>query len=281
VNKKPSSSDLFDVLKRHGIENPVAYRMLASIDTDPDEDILEGFWNLVMPSITYNRLFTSPFPKPSNEVNGELIFAITENNKPVGINLNEVHTLIVGSSNSGKTVCQEILNLKAMQLGCKVWMFVKADDVTRMLRIYREILYVNFKGSFRINPLFFLTKEIFTTIFKDAFVLFEGSEGYLIDSIGELRRKNPNMNLYDLFFFIRAKKHPGLSRTCRYKESILNRLEGILDSPLGKTFDCIRGHESDIVKSSVIFNIAELTLPEQKFIVNSLITLLYFYNTRR
>jgi len=99
-----------------------------------------------------------------------------------------------------------------------------------------------------------------------------------METIKELERENKKFNLYDLSYFIKARKHSALSRTQRYKESVENRLADIINSPLGNTFDCIKGHEEDIVENSVIFNIAKLTLPLQKFIVNTLITFLYFHN---
>ena len=276
-NPREKAVELAREIKDNGISNPLFDNLIFSLLIAPDDFLMNSIKKGIAHRLEYNRLFTSPFSK-QNSVDGELRFAVTETGFPVGLNLNEVHTLIAGSSNTGKTVCLEILIAEAIKKGCRAWMFVKSDDITRIIRMHREIMYSDFEGSLRLNPLFFLSKEIFTTIFKDSFVLYEGSEGYLIESIKELKAKNENANLYDLYYFIRAKSHPALSRTARYRESILNRLEGILGSPLGKIFDCARGHEQDIVKSNAIFNIARLTLPEQKFFVNSLITLLYQNN---
>src|SRR3989338_5454723 len=98
------TAELLETLKRHGVQNPAAFRMLLSLAVDPDEDMLEAFWNQALPTINHNKLFTSPFAKPGRKVDGELKFEVSENKFPVGLNTDEVHTLAVGASGSGKTV---------------------------------------------------------------------------------------------------------------------------------------------------------------------------------
>lgn len=268
------TAELLETLKRHGIQNTFAYRMLLSLTVDPDKDMLEDFWNVTMPTISHNKLFTSPFPKQGRDIDGEFRFAVSENQLPAGLNSDEVHTLLVGASGTGKTICQELIALSFMRKGHTAWLFVKADDVTRMPRAYRNILYVNPAGSeceLRLNLLRVLSKETFITLFKDAFTLADGSEGHLLQTLGELQRRNPDANVSDLYHFIKARKHPLWSRECRYQESILNRTAGLLESPLGKLFDCARGHEESIQHCNVIFNIGQLTLPQQKFFVGLLV----------
>lgn len=265
--------------KKHGIANPVIAYLLGISAIAPDKDILSAIETGIAPIADYNKNFTSPFPKQAEAMDGELRFAFTENGFPVGLNMNEPHSIVAGASNSGKSVCIQIISGEALKKGHKLWMFVKADDATRIIRIHNDIFYEDFQGKcLQLNPLFFLPMTTFVTLIKDSFSLKDGSEGYLLDSMTELQRKNPCMNMYDLYFFIKAQKI-GYGRILGFKESIQNRLGGILSSPLGKIYDCVRGHEADIVKSNAIFNISALTLPEQKFFVNSMIALLYLYNT--
>jgi hypothetical protein len=108
--------------------------------------------------------------------------------------------------------------------------------------------------------------------------LFEGSEAYLADSLAELKARNDNPAILDLFYFIRAQKLPVFSRTARHQESVLGRLKEIVASPLNEIYNCRKGHEEDIINTSVIFNIFPLPLALQKFFVCSMLELLYLHN---
>ncbi len=283
-NSRGSTTELLDTLKRHGIQHPLAYRMLLSLTVDPDPDMLQNFWDAVMPAVNFNKCFTSPLAKPTPKVNGEHRFAISENALPVGLNSAEVHTLIVGASDTGKTICQELIFLSALRKGHTVWMFVRADDVTRITRVYRDILYVNPAAGneceLRLNLLRVLSKEVFITLFRDSFTVADGSEGYLLQALGELQQRNPDANVCDMYHFIKARKHTLRSREQGYQDSILNRTAGVLSSPLGAVFDCARGHEEDIQSRNVIFNIGQLTVAQQRFFTGALINALYAANIR-
>jgi len=113
------ATDLLTLAKKHGIENPFVYRTLLGIAIDPDKEMLENFWELVMPSLTFNKLFTSPFHKPSKEVDGLIRFAISENNKAVGINSEECHVLIAGQTNTGKSTLLKVIFASALLLDKK------------------------------------------------------------------------------------------------------------------------------------------------------------------
>ena len=279
---KNPSSELLDVIKRHGVENPLAYRMLLGLAVDPDTDMLENFWELVMPTVNFNRSFTSSFGKPAKIVDGEHRFAISENALPVGWNSTEVHTLIVGASNTGKTICQELLLVRAMRQGHIVWLFSRADDVTRMIRVCRDVLYVDpsmrADCEVRLNFLRLMSKEVFVTLFRDAYTVADGSEGMLQEVIGTLQRRNPDANIHDVYYFIKAMKPLRGGRIVNYQEGLLTRLRGLLESPLGQLCDCARGHEEELQRRSVIFNIGQLTLAQQKLLVGSLVHILYTGN---
>jgi hypothetical protein len=277
LNEK--AHQLNEDFKKNAIVNPLISYLLGLSTVAPNNDILKAIESGISPIAGYNKKFTSPFAKQAEAVGGELRVAITETGFPAGINLDEPHTIVAGASNSGKTVCIEIAITESLRRGHKVWIFVRDDKITRIIRVYRNIFYEDFFGSLRLNPLFFLPKTTFVTLFKDSFTVYEGSESYILETLAEIEAKNRYPNLYDFYYFLKAKKESGLSRLARYKESIQNRLEGLLNSPLGNTYDCIRGHEFDIVKTNAIFNISKLTLPEQKFFVSSMINLLYLYNT--
>lgn len=114
------ATELLSLAKKHGIENPLVYRTLLGIAIDPDEDMIENFWELAMPVITFNRLFTSPFPKPSEKADGLLRFALTEQNKYAGINADECHFLIAGQTGTGKSTLLKIIFTQALLFNQKL-----------------------------------------------------------------------------------------------------------------------------------------------------------------
>lgn len=107
-------SELLNLLKENGIEDPLAYLTLISIAIEPDKDMIENFWELVLPVVNFNRLTTSPFSKPTSEVDGKIRFAVTENSKPVGVNPEECHCLIAGQTGSGKSTLLKIIFAQAL-----------------------------------------------------------------------------------------------------------------------------------------------------------------------
>lgn len=113
------ATELLSLAKKHGIENPFVYRALLGIAIDPDKEMIENFWELVMPSLTFNKLFTSPFHKPSKEVDGLLRFGISENKKAVGINPEECHVLIAGQTGTGKSTLLKVIFASALLLDRK------------------------------------------------------------------------------------------------------------------------------------------------------------------
>ncbi|MEK6727555.1 MAG: hypothetical protein AABY28_02630, partial [Candidatus Omnitrophota bacterium] len=273
--------ELFEFLKKKGMfKGKIAAMCLDSLSDPGNQKLFKECLDELAYEIIRMQRTCSPFDVP-DDVAGKIVFATTETGMPVPWPIDMPHTAVFGSSNTGKTTCCMIMCMKALEQGYKAWIFTRADDVTSLIRIFPDIFYDDFNGKMQINPLHFLKPEVFVSVFNDSFVLYEGSEAYLIEAIRELKRKNPEPNLYDLYYFIRARKHPGLSRTARYQESILNRFGGLINSSLGKTFDCVKGHEDDIIKASVIFNVSGLTLSEQKFIVNSLLMHLYLNNKER
>ncbi len=278
-NKKNTTDDFVEKLKKAGVSDDVALSINFDIMTseNPSGALNEYKQDYAMQLLDAESM--GPFDYPDQRVDGELRFALSRNQYHAGINTDDVHTVIAGSSKTGKTFCVDIINSAAVSKGHKVWMFIKTDDSTRLIRRNRGILYCDFiQDDFKVNPLLFLPVGILVSIFRYSFVLFEGSEAYLSDSLAELKKLNKNPALIDLFYFIRARKHSPLSRTARYQESVLGRLKEMIDSPLNKTYNCIKGHEQDIVNTSAIFNISKLTLTLQKFFVCSMLELLYLHN---
>jgi hypothetical protein len=106
--------------------------------------------------------------------------------------------------------------------------------------------------------------------------LYDGTKGFIIEKLNYLFQKNNTPTIHDLFRLIKSIKLPALSRTARYQESAINRLGGIISS-IGETLDypCISLEE--LVKRHVIFEIQKLYSELQVFVVNALLTWLFYY----
>ncbi len=57
---------------------------------------------------------TNPFPIPDESVDGLIRFALTEKNKPVGLNPHECHFLICGQTGTGKSTLLKLLFSQAI-----------------------------------------------------------------------------------------------------------------------------------------------------------------------
>ncbi len=102
-SKFPPANELYDLVKKHGIEDPYIEGQLLSYAIDPNKDNLKDFWEAVMPRIMFNQMFTSVFSKPTSEVDGEIKIGLTELGQPAGFDIGERHLIIVGRTGSGKS----------------------------------------------------------------------------------------------------------------------------------------------------------------------------------
>lgn len=164
---------------------------------------------------------------------------------------------------------------------------VKAQDLRPLLALERDILVVTF-NKIKLNPLeppegikAVEWAGIFADLWIQAFRLYEGSKGFLVECLNSLylRHKETGFypSLYDLYYYVKALRFPAISRNARYQESVLNRLGGMIYGSLAPVFDCSRGHISNLVKCHAVFEILYLTSEQQVFIVNYLLSYLFYY----
>jgi len=167
------------------------------------------------------------------------------------------------------------------------WLLVKALDMRGLLRVTNDILVVTF-NEIKLNPLEPVPgiKEtewasIFADLWIQAFRLYEGSKGFLIECLNTLYLRHKAVgfypSLFDLYYYVRALHFPAISRSARYQESVLNRLGGMIHGSLSTVFDCSRGHINDLISTPAIFEILYLTSEMQVFIVNYLLSYLFYY----
>lgn len=166
------------------------------------------------------------------------------------------------------------------------WQFVKAQDMRTLLNVTKDILVVTF-DEIKLNPLepprgMRATEwaSIFADFFIQAMRLYEGSKGFLAECLNNLYlryyQKGYFPSLIDLYYYAKSLKFPAISRDARYQESILNRLGGLIKSNLSGVFDCSRGHAGSLISTHAIFEILYLTTEQQVFMVNYLLSYLFY-----
>jgi len=164
-----------------------------------------------------------------------------------------------------------------------VWLFTKAKDTRNLLKISKDILVVCFVGQIAFNPLlpppgvpvrFWI--NCFADIFIQAFGLYDGTKNFLIENLNYLFDHNKTPTIHDLYRLIKSQKFSPFSRFARYQESALNRLSGLINS-FGTTLDYPCYSLEELTQQHVIFEIQGLSSEQQVFIVNILLTWLYYY----
>lgn len=289
-NKNPTK-DFLEKLKRAGISGEVVNAIgldLAS-DDNPLRLVEEYESDFSVPlSIIPEK---SPFSLPDESIRGRFTLGVSENGIDAGINPEECHFLIAGQTGCGKSTLlknifsQALLNTDNEKIIC--WLFVKAHDMRPLLEVCKDIIVVTF-NEIKINPLEPVAgmKEaewasIFADFWIQAFRLFEGSKGFLVECLNSLYQKHKDTgycpSLFDLYYYVKAMNFPAFSRNARYQESILNRLGGIISGSLSGAFDCSRGHTNDLINNHAIFEILYLTSEQQVFMVNYFLSYLFYH----
>ncbi|MCK5616504.1 hypothetical protein KAR91_82340, partial [Candidatus Pacearchaeota archaeon] len=240
-----------------------------------------------------SQMFQSPFELPDNSVNELIKFMITENNIPVGFAPLDPHCIIAGQSGCGKStllkaIACQVLFLALHKFPFLTWLFAKAPDMRSLLKANKDIAIVRF-DEIKLNPLeppFGITPvqwtSIIVDIFTQVFYLQGASRALLIEVLNELYEKFAKHDhfpsLFDLYYHVKALKFQGFSRSAGYRESILNRLTGLLNGAMRETFNCSRGHTNLLMGRHVIFELLYLTNEQQVFLVNYLLS--YLFNSK-
>lgn len=102
------------------------------------------------------------------------------------------------------------------------WLFVKAQDMRVLLKVSRDILIVTF-NEIKLNPLEPVEgmkatewASIFADLWIQAFRLYEGSKGFLIECLNTLYIKHEKTgypSLFDLYYYVR-----GAAFSCNIKK---------------------------------------------------------------
>lgn len=288
TKKINSSLEIISLMKDCGMLNPFTMKLIMSahLGRNSSREIMA-----LQNAAFVAKMYSSPFKKPDSSVTGQINFAFSENRIPIGMNPSECHVLIAGQTGSGKSTLLRLAFSQALAMGMKVWLFVKSKEMRSLLDVDRDILVVNFDGQIKINPLEPCGMDAgdFCNVFSDIFIqsqrLYDGTKNYLMEILNFLYRRHSedgiHPSMHDLYYYVRAMKHKPMSRTAHYQESALNRLGGMISGNLGRVFDCSTGHEKSLVERSCIFEIDRLTAEQQVFIVNLLLTKLFYHRLSR
>ncbi len=233
--------------------------------------------------VLLNQMFGKPFKQSNQMIRGLIKFAKTELGITTGFNPDEPHCLIAGQTGCGKTVLLMIMLAQAITQNITTWLFTKAKDTRNLLRVTREIIVNDFTGQIKFNPLlpplgvdvrFWI--NCYADVFIQAFNLYDGTKNFMLENLNYLFSRNSLPTIHDLLRIIKAHNYSPMSRFARYQESALNRLNGMINS-FSDTFGFPFITLEDLAKKHVIFEIQGLTLEQQVFIVNVLITWLFYY----
>lgn len=283
--------ELYSALKREGLTMlPQVRRLLLDVAVHPSNGNIQALHNFVSPLLNKIRKFLSPFPKPTSGTDGQIRFAVSELSMPVGINPEiDCHCLISGATKAGKSFMMLFFVMsQAIIKGIRCWIFTLTDEARQLIKICsKEIVIVKFDGKVKFNPLFspLLPIHAWINIFADAFIqafhIYDGSKNLLIQVLSDMVAKSLPLSLVSLYYELKNLKFPLNSRNSYYRESLLNRLGGLIAGNLGQTFDCIVGHTEKLLQSNVIFEISSLTREQQMFIVTVMTTMRFHYNLNK
>jgi len=292
--------EFVNFLKKRGLMNEKNQAICLDIATQSgDKNLISSYLQDLAPEIIMSQLSGSPFDIPDPSVCAPIGIAKTENGLVAGLFPDNVHILIAGQSGSGKSTLLKIIFSQALlfnksdlaltgqmeKIVC--WLFVMAHDMRSLLKYDPDILIVTF-NEIKLNPLEpppgmkpVEWASVFADFWIQAFRLYEGSKGFLIECLNALYKKNSSLgyypSLFDLYYYVRALKFPLISRSARYQESILNRLGGLIFSSLSDVFNCSRGHINDLIRNHAIFEILYMPAESQIFMVNYLLSYLYHF----
>lgn len=245
-------------------------------------------WQRVAASLQVRKLFNpKPFPPPDSSVTGSIGIAIADNGQVIGVEPGEVHSILAGTTGSGKSTALRCVFSQSLAQGSPIWMFVKdGHDARSLLDIDRDILVVDFQGAVKFNPLNLcgMPREVHANVLSDIYCqamrVYDGTKNYLMELLPSLYGSTKTPSMHDLFAAVKSQRHSAFSRAARYQESASNRLGGLLSGSLGKVFDCSVGHEESLLNMNCIFEIGTLASEHQIFLTNLLVTQLFYHRLR-
>jgi len=263
-----------------------AILMLNSLIFGEDDNINELIQQEMMTETMCREILDYPFDVPQN-IDGPINLGYAEiNGDPAGIFPKEVHTLIVGASNMGKSTLNKRLMRQYMNANIPILVIDLENEYQSLLNDNRiNVLDVS---GLKWNPLEVppgmdpvLYRQIFCSVFADQLGLLIASKSFLLKAIDGLYKlygvyegsgKFPS--LYELADFLKKmlERMKSNSRTYTYGEVCLNRVEGFILA-LPKVLDCSTGMPLHILtRGSTILKLHGIDFEYQSLLVNLILS---------
>jgi hypothetical protein len=241
---------------------------------------------------------TSPnpfYPPPKeNEVSGEInVGKAIESGASFGLDIKEMtqHILLAGMSGSGKTTLEYNMMNQLLEKGIPFFCFDFKREFRGLLRKSDDVLVLR-PENFKLNPLRppdgvppLRWISIFSDVFCHSTSLLEGSNSFLLDKVynlynwwGVFDGENTYPSFNELKEILNHIYIPLSSREARFLESVRNRLNScILNAE--DMLKCDMDMFNDLLeqKKSVIFEFFGVSEHVASFLVELILTKLYFY----
>lgn len=278
------------------LDNANVQTLLHAIGMDDDKELMEDtreyLTNKALGKITSPNPFY-PLPK-GNEVSGEIkVGEAIESGAPFGLEIHEMtqHILLAGMSGSGKTTILYNLMNQLLKKSIPFWCFDFKKEFRGFVRESDDVLVLR-PENFNLNPLRppggippLRWISVFSDVFCHSTSLLEGSNSFLLDKVYNLYKlwgvfdgKDTYPSFNELDEILQHVYIPLSSREARYLESVRNRLKScILNAE--EMLKCDRDMFNDLMeqKKSVIFEFHGISEHVTSFLVELILTKLYFY----
>lgn len=291
INELVQLANLADMLDHKNVQT-----MIHTIALDDDKELTED----TRQYLAYNAMgkITSPNPfhppPKGNEVSGEIrLGEAIESGAPFGLDIKEMiqHILLAGMSGSGKTTILYNMMNQLLQNSIPFFCLDFKKEFRGLIRRSDDVLVLcpeNFKlNPIRppegVSPLRWIS--IFSDVFCHSTSLLEGSNSFLLKWVYNLYKlwgvfdsKDTYPSFLELDEILKHVYIPLSSREARYLESVKNRLKScILNAK--EMLKCDRDMFKDLMeqKKSVIFEFYGLSEHVASFLVELILTKLYFY----
>lgn len=299
-----SGHDLVRKAMQYGLDrDPRLKTALFHSMLDPTDRVARQF---VQESLAESELrslidpdpFRCTAPTEYDNVDGQVVIGQTTNQTVYGINLDALprHLLNVGATGSGKTQLNLLIASQILTSDTKVRVaaLCQKRDYRTLLPLSPDLVVIPWQ-LLRDNPLR-NTPHVDLTRWKNVSVQSFGgldlrfaSKSFLIENVdrlyadfgftGEKEKRCPRLR--DVYDYIKRLKLPPWSHHSRYRESLENRLSGILHH-CGEVFDCDAGIDLErLLETNFVIEMDGLAREMRDLLITLLASRIFMYRISR
>ena len=216
---------------------------LRSYRLAPDWYKFQHIWRVIEPYVQREKFCPDPFrPYPKSEVEGDVRLGLVPETQAVfGLDVGELmqSMLISGRPGAGKTTFNYSMIQEANRNGITCFILDAKQDYRHLIRHDSNTVVLRCSSTDSAYLLKWnlfqppVTVELWTPIVSDvtseSFNFFAASSSFLTEHLDILyHRMHPRIpTVIDLLRWLKSIKIPLISRDCRFKETTVNRFEGI------------------------------------------------------